>query len=101
MADNWTFGETTLEIPVPCPSGVGTSDCLSPAQIFPGEHDVHMVEVGPSPAIEVQLPPTPPMLPIDSPAPSQAAETVVQTPAAVTVHVDFKSQVIGLIGTHL
>lgn len=65
---HWTFGETALEIPVPCPSGVGTLDCLSPAQIFPGEHDVHMVEVGPLPVIEVQLP-QPPMLPIASPAP--------------------------------
>jgi hypothetical protein len=67
-SSRWTFRETALEIPVPCPSGLGTSDCLSPAQIFPGEHDVHMVEVGPSPVIEVQLP-SPPMLPIDSPAP--------------------------------
>jgi hypothetical protein len=67
-SSHWTSGETVLEIPIPCPSAIGTSDCLSPPLIFPGEHDVHTVEVGPPPAIDFQLPP-PPMLPIDSPAP--------------------------------
>jgi hypothetical protein len=67
-SSRWTLRETALEIPVPCASGVGTSDCLSPSQIFPGEHDVYTVEVGPPPAIEIRLQP-PPMLPIDSPVP--------------------------------
>jgi hypothetical protein len=71
MADNsnhWTFGEVVLEIPIPCPNGIGTSDCVSPPQIFPGEHDVHTFELEPPPAIEMQ-PPPPPILPIDSPPP--------------------------------
>ena len=73
MADNsnhWTFGEVVLEIPIPCPNGIGMSDCLSPPQIFPGEHDVHTFELEPPPAIEIQPPPLP-MLPIDSPRPPQ------------------------------
>ncbi len=73
MADNsnhWTFGEVVLEIPIPCPNGIGMSDCLSPPQIFPGEHDVHTFELEPLPAIEIQPPPLP-MLPIDSPRPPQ------------------------------
>ncbi len=71
MADNsnrWTFGEVVLEIQVPCPNGIGTSDCLSPPQIFPGEHDVHTFELEPPPAIEIQRPPLP-ILPIDRPPP--------------------------------
>ena len=70
VADNstrGTFGEVVLEIPIPCPNGVSSSDCLSPPQIFPGEHDVHTFELEP-PAIEFQ-PPAPPNLPIDYPLP--------------------------------
>jgi hypothetical protein len=71
MADNsnrWTLGEVVLEIPIPCPNGIGTSDCLSPPQIFPGEHDVHTFELEPPPAIEIQ-PPELPILSIDRPPP--------------------------------
>jgi hypothetical protein len=71
MADNpnhWAFGEVVLEIPIPCPDGTGTSDCLAPPQIFPGEHDVHTFKLEPPPVIETQPPPLP-MLPIDSPPP--------------------------------
>ena len=71
MADNsnhWTFGEVVLETLIPCPNGIGTNDCLSPPQIFPGEHDVHTFELEPPPAIEIQPPPLP-ILPIDSPPP--------------------------------
>jgi hypothetical protein len=70
MADNanhWTFGEVVLEILIPCPNGASSSDCLSPPQIFPGEHDVHTFELDP-PAIEFQPPPLP-ILPIDRPLP--------------------------------
>jgi hypothetical protein len=71
MAENsnhWTLGEVVLEIPIPCPNGIGTSDCLSPPKIFPGEHDVHTFEVEPPPAMEIQPPPLP-ILPIDIPHP--------------------------------
>ena len=71
MADNssrWTIGEVMLEIPVPCPNGVGTSDCLSPPQVFPGEHDVYTFELEPPPTIEFQPPPLS-IIPIDSPPP--------------------------------
>jgi hypothetical protein len=71
MVDNsnhWTSGEVVLEILIPCPNGIGTHDCLSPAQIFPGEHDVQTFELEPPPAIEIQSPPQP-NLPIDSPPP--------------------------------
>jgi hypothetical protein len=71
MADNsnhGTFGEVVLEILIPCPNGIGTNDCLSPPQIFPGEHDVHTFELEPPPAFEIQPPPVP-IVPIDSPAP--------------------------------
>jgi hypothetical protein len=71
MADNsnhWPLGEVVVEIPIPCPNGIGTFDCLSPPQIFPGEHDVHTFELEPPPAIEIQPPPLP-ILPIDSPPP--------------------------------
>jgi len=67
MADNsnrWTFGEVVLEIPIPCPNGIGASDCLSPPPIFPGEHDIHTFELEPPPAIEIQ-PSTLPIFPID------------------------------------
>ena len=70
MPDNsnpWTFGEVVLEIPIPCPNGIGTNDCLSPPQIFPGEHDVQTFELEP-PAIEFQPPPLP-IFPIDRPLP--------------------------------
>jgi hypothetical protein len=66
-SNHWTFGEIVLEILIPCPNGIGTNDCLSPPQIFPGEHDVHTFELEP-PAIEFQLPPLP-ILPIDRPLP--------------------------------
>ncbi len=71
MPDNsnpWTFGEVALEIPIPCPNGIGTSDCLSPPPIFPGEHDIYMIELEPPPAIEIQ-PSTLPIFPIDRPPP--------------------------------
>jgi hypothetical protein len=71
MPDNsnpWTFGEVVLEIPIPCPNGIGTSDCLSSPPIFPGEHDVHTFEIEPPPAIELQPPPLP-ILPTDHPPP--------------------------------
>jgi hypothetical protein len=70
VADNsnrWAFGEVLLEIPVPCPNGASSSDCLSLPQIFPGEHDVHTFELEP-PAIEFQPPPLP-ILRIDRPLP--------------------------------
>lgn len=66
-SSRWTFGEVLLEIPIPCPNGARSSDCLLAPQIFPGEHDVHMFELEP-PAIEFQPPPLP-MLPIDRPLP--------------------------------
>jgi hypothetical protein len=71
MFDNskrWTLGEVVLEIPIPCSSGIGTSDCFTPPQVFPGEHDVHTFELEPPPEIEIQ-PPSLPRLPIDSPPP--------------------------------
>ena len=71
MADNsnrWTFGEVVLEIPIPCPNGIGTSDCLSLPPIFSGEHDVHTFELEPPPAIESQ-PPALPILSIAHPSP--------------------------------
>lgn len=71
VADNsnhWTFGEVVLEILIPCPNGIRTNDCLSPPQIFPGEHDIYTLELEPPPAIEIQSPPLP-ILPIDSPPP--------------------------------
>ena len=69
-SNHWTSGEVVLEIPIPCPNGIGASDCLSPSQIFPGEHDVHAIEIEPPPAMEVQPPPPPlPTLLIDSPFP--------------------------------
>jgi len=67
MADN-SNREVVLETLIPCPNGIGTNDCLSPPQIFPGEHDVHTFELEPPPAIEIQPPPLP-ILPIDSPPP--------------------------------
>ena len=73
MADNsnhWTFGEVVLGIPIPCPNGIGPSDCLSPRQIFPGEHNIHTFELEPPLAIEIQPPPLP-IFPIDSPPPSK------------------------------
>jgi hypothetical protein len=63
-SNRWTFGEVVLEIPIPCPNGIGTSECLSPPQIFPGEHDVHTIELEPPPSIKLQPPPLP-ILPID------------------------------------
>jgi hypothetical protein len=33
-SNHWTFGEVVLEIPIPCPNGIGTSDCPSPPQIY-------------------------------------------------------------------
>ena len=71
IADNskhWTFGEVVLEFPIPCRTS--TSDCLSPPQIFPGEHDVHTFELEPPPVIQIQRPPLP-ILPIDSPPPQK------------------------------
>ena len=64
----WTFGEVLLEVPIPCPKGVGTSECLSAPPIFPGEHDIHTIEPEPPPVIEIQLPP-PPLFPIKHPLP--------------------------------
>jgi len=67
---HWTFREVALEVPVPCPKGTDTSDCPSPPEIFAGEHDVHTIEPGPPPEIEMK-PQQPPMLPIDRPIPPQ------------------------------
>ena len=67
-SDRWAFGEVVLEVPIPCPNGIWTSECLSPPQIFPGEHDVHTIELEPPPAIELQPPPLP-ILSIDHPLP--------------------------------
>lgn len=50
----WTFGEVLLEVPVPCPKGIGTSQCLSSPQIFPREDDIHTIELEHPPAIEIQ-----------------------------------------------
>ena len=43
-SDNWASGQVALEIPIPCPEGVGKADCTSPPPIFPGEDDVHTVD---------------------------------------------------------
>jgi hypothetical protein len=74
MADKsncWTLGEAVLEIPIPCPNCIGTSDCLSLPPIFPGEHDVHAFEIEPPPTIEFQ-PSTLPIFPIDRPPPPKS-----------------------------
>jgi hypothetical protein len=71
VADNsnhWTFGEVVLDIPIPCPSCIGASDCLTPPPIFPGEHDIHTFELERPPVIEIQ-PSTLPIFPIGSPPP--------------------------------
>lgn len=64
-SNRWAPGEVLLEIPIPCPNGASSSDCLSPPQIFSGEHDVRTFELEP-PAIEFQ-PPSLTILPIDRP----------------------------------
>lgn len=66
-----TPGDVVLEITVPCRNGIGTSDCFSPPPIFPGEHDVHTIELEPPPAIEIQ-PLVPPIFPIDRPLPPKS-----------------------------
>ncbi len=58
-SDRWKLAEVALEIPIPCPNGIITSDCVSPPPIFPGEHDVYTIELEPPPAIEPQPPPPP------------------------------------------
>jgi hypothetical protein len=67
-SSRWTRGEVSLEIPISCPNDSSTSDCLSPPQIFPGEHDVYPFQLEPPspPVIETQPPPLP-ALPIDRP----------------------------------
>lgn len=64
----WTSGEVALEIPIPCPTAVETSDCVSPPPIFPGEHDVHAFEPEPPPTIDIQAPPLL-IFPTDRPPP--------------------------------
>jgi hypothetical protein len=74
MADNsshWTFGDVVLEIPIPCPNVSDALDCFSPPQIFPGEHDVHAIELEPPPGIEIQTP-TLPIFPSDRPPPPKS-----------------------------
>lgn len=68
-SNHWTLGEVVLEIPIPCPNGIATSDCVSLAQIFPDEHDVYTFELEP-PEIDIQLPP-PPILSINSRRPQK------------------------------
>jgi len=68
ISSRGTFGEVVVEMAVPCPNGTGPSDCLSPPPIFPGEHDVHTIELEPPPSIEIQ-PPALPIFPIDRPLP--------------------------------
>ena len=63
-----TFSEVVLEVPIPCPNGVGMPECLSSPQIFPGEHDIYTIELEPPPALEIQPPPQP-NFPIDHPLP--------------------------------
>lgn len=65
---HWTFSEVVLEVPVPCPNGTNTSNCLSPPEIFSGEHDVHTIEPEPPPDIAIK-PPQPPIFPVDRPTP--------------------------------
>jgi hypothetical protein len=56
---HWTLSEVMLEVQIPCPNGTDTSDCLSPPEIFSGEHDVHMIEPEPPPDIRNELPQAP------------------------------------------
>ena len=70
ISSRGTLGEVVVEMAVPCPNGTGPSDCLSPPRIFPGEHDVHTIELEPPPSIEFQ-PPALPIFPIDRPLPSK------------------------------
>ena len=63
-SNRWTHGEAVLEIPIPCLNDVVTADCHASPQIFPGEHDVHTIELEPPPAIDIQ-PPEMRMLPFD------------------------------------
>jgi hypothetical protein len=67
----WTLGEVSLEMPIPCPNGSSTSDCLSPPQIFSGERDVYPFQLEPPspPVIETQQPLPLPILPIEPPSP--------------------------------
>jgi hypothetical protein len=67
IPSRWTLGEVVLKIPIPCPNGINETDCLLPPQIFPGEHDVHRLEIAP-PTIEIQPLPLS-ILPIDRPPP--------------------------------
>ena len=58
-SNRWNFDDVVLEIPIPCPAGVSSSDCISPPPVFPGEHDVRTFEPERPPTIEVK----PPLLP--------------------------------------
>ena len=66
---HWTFGEVALEVPVPCHGAANPSSCLSPPEIYSGEHDVHAIEPEPPPDIETK-PPQPIIFPIDRPTPA-------------------------------
>jgi hypothetical protein len=68
ISSRGTFGEVIIEMAVPCPNGTGPSDCLSPPPIFPGELDVHTIELEPPHLIEIQ-PPALPIFPTDRPLP--------------------------------
>lgn len=66
--DSSTFGKVMLEIPIPCPNGVGETDCLSPPPIFQGEHDFWTIVPEPPPTIEVE-PASPPTFATNPPPP--------------------------------
>jgi hypothetical protein len=81
-SSRWKFGEALLEVPIPCPKGIGTSECLSSPEIFPGEHDIHKIGLEPPPAIEIQ-PPPPPIFPIGHPlAPKPSSQLLVNAESA-------------------
>jgi hypothetical protein len=61
---HWILSEVVLEVPVPCPNGINTSNCLSPPEIFSGEHNVHTIEPESPPDIGVK-PLQPPIFPVE------------------------------------
>jgi hypothetical protein len=77
---HWTFNEIVMEVPIPCPTSTDTPDCSSPAEISPGEHDVHTIEPEPPPTIQ-NNPPQPSTLPIDGPTPPKPQALFLVTPA--------------------
>ena len=64
----WTFSKVVLEVPIPCPHDADTPNCLSPAEIFSGEDDIHTIEPEPPPDIGTK-PAYSPIFPIGRPTP--------------------------------